>query len=370
VGSITTSAPNRDLPGASAGNAVRSAGALALAPLRGLRFALRSLAARSRFLARSYYLLGSAAFGREQLAVIRGMNRYRALLACPEPGMALLRRNIHRLEKGLTMVPRKDLFALEYINETVTCFAKYVARIEADCWASDSELQWAHDVLCTYFKVTRFDPATQLARDRFDRAICGLQPAFRGLIPRPRSDYPDAGISYDSFLKLAQRRRSVRWFQSRAVDHDLLDKAVFAAGLSPSACNRQPFCFRILDQPALRGMAAKLPAGTAGYDQNIPVFIVLVGQLRNYASEADRHLIYIDASLAAMSFAFAAETLGLGTCLINWPDHEDREQQMADLLRLEADERPIMCIAVGYPDTAGLIACSQKKGLDQLRRYN
>jgi nitroreductase len=71
-----------------------------------------------------------------------------------------------------------------------------------------------------------------------------------------------------------------------------------------------------------------------------------------------------------MSFALAAETLGLGTCLINWPDHESRERQMAELLGLESDERPIMCIAVGHPAPDGLIACSQKKLVDQLRRYN
>jgi len=341
-------------------------------PLRACRAAIREMAAASPVLTRFYYLVCSGAFGREQLAVIRGINRYRALVAQPGPGLALLRRNIHRLEKGLTMVPRKDLFAVEYIDETVMLYVKCIGRDQGKgkCRPHDPELQWAHDVLCEYFRVTRIDDATRVARTRFEQAFRPMKASQCDLIPRPRCTYPNPGITYESFLALAQRRRSVRWFQSRPVDRELVDMAVLVAGLSPSACNRQPFCFRILDDPALRAAAAKLPAGTAGYDHNIPVLVVLVGQLRNYASEADRHLIYIDAALAAMAFAFAAETLGLGTCLINWPDHEEREQKMGELLRLEGDERPIMCIAVGHPDPGGLIACSQKKVLDQLRRYN
>jgi hypothetical protein len=43
---------------------------------------------------------------------------------------------------------------------------------------------------------------------------------------------------------------------------------------------------------------------------------------------------------------------------------------MAAAIGLEADERPVMCIAVGYPDPDGLVAYSQKKPLGQLRRYN
>ncbi len=92
--------------------------------------------------------------------------------------------------------------------------------------------------------------------------------------------------------------------------------------------------------------------------------------MRNYFDERDRHLIYIDSSLAAMSLVFAAEVQGLSTCCINWPDVEDKEQWMAELLKLDQDERPIMCMALGYPDPDGLVAFSQKKTVEQLRQYN
>ena len=98
--------------------------------------------------------------------------------------------------------------------------------------------------------------------------------------------------------------------------------------------------------------------------------MVLVGEMRNYYGERDRHLIYIDASLAAMSFVLAAETLGLGTCCINWPDIEEYERAADQTLQLEEDQRIIMFLAIGFPDAEGMVAYSQKKPISQICKYN
>jgi nitroreductase len=150
----------------------------------------------------------------------------------------------------------------------------------------------------------------------------------------------------------------------------MIDAAIEVAAQSPSACNRQPFQFRVFDDPQLVQKVAELPMGTAGYAHNIPVMIVIVGQQRNYFDERDRHLIYIDSSLAAMGMVYALEAQGLSSCCINWPDVESREAALAKLLQLDPDERAVMCLAVGYPDPDGLVAYSQKKPVDQLRRFN
>jgi nitroreductase len=97
---------------------------------------------------------------------------------------------------------------------------------------------------------------------------------------------------------------------------------------------------------------------------------VIVGKQRNFFSERDRHLIYIDSSLAAMSFLFALEVQGISSCCVNWPDIAENETAMSDLLELAPDERPIMLVALGYPDPEGMVANSTKKALPQLRRYN
>ena len=97
--------------------------------------------------------------------------------------------------------------------------------------------------------------------------------------------------------------------------------------------------------------------------------MVVVGDLSAYPYERDRHLIYVDASLASMQLMLALETLGLSSCPINWPDIEVMERGMAEVLDLSFHERPIMLISVGYPDPRGNIPFSQKKSSDSMIRW-
>ena len=177
-------------------------------------------------------------------------------------------------------------------------------------------------------------------------------------------------ITYEDFYSLTRYRRSVRWFLDKKVPHDLVDKAILAANQSPSACNRQPFEYRIVDEPALLKKVAGLPGGVRGYEEGIQMMVVCIGNLDAYFDERDRHVIYIDASLANMSFMFALETLGLSSCAINWPDVEHLERGMEQALGLKKHQRPIMCMAVGYPDPDGKVAYSEKRSIEYLRKYN
>ena len=344
------------------------------------RFVFRTVS-RSRLLSAIYYSVASTAFVREQQAVLYGKDQYYENLDRPSETQYLLRRNVHRLEKGLLMRPRRDVFATGYIEETTKTYCSALQQQDKGRPTDGvplGDLKWAHDVLAEYFTVTASDPAIDRARDTFADApnfdvsieeVDGPTDLSR-LIPYHREMNGKAPVSYDAFYALSRQRRSVRWFLDKPVPRETLDKAIRAAAQAPSACNRQPFQLRIFDDPDEATEIAKLAAGTKGYADNIPVTIVVVGRLRAYFAERDRHVIYIDGSLAAMSLMFALETLGLSSCPINWPDIEERERKMVDRLDLAPDERPIMLMAVGYPDPDGAVAASQKKSLATLRSYN
>jgi len=268
------------------------------------------------------------------------------------------------------MRPRRDLFAAGYIDETVVELEREFVGSGDDNPAENPETAWAVDVLNEYFRITPQHPSTDVARDRFAQLVeaHGIHPT--SLTPYQRQLDASPPVQFDDFMALSVQRRSVRWFKDEPVPRELIDKAMLAAGQAPTACNRQPFQFRFFDEPELREKVSRVPMGTKGYRANIPTFCVLVGHLENFSEERDRHLIYIDASLAAMSFAYAVETLGLSTCMINWPDIPSREKTMQQLLNLEPFERPVMCMAIGYPDETALVPRSVKKPLDLLRRFN
>ncbi len=329
---------------------------------------LLPLAASGGLVASAYYLLCSRQFRREHRAVLAGRLAYYRGLDQPLRSSPLLRRNVHRLEKGLVMQPRAATFAADYIEETVDEFARLRAAGRLD----PVEDQWAADVLAEYFVVVQDTPPIAQARARHALlASMPTGPAERRAIPHARSTWPDVPVSYAQFLDLCRRRRSVRWFEQRPVPRELVMQAVDAAAQAPSACNRQPFLFRYFGVPADAARIAGMAMGTAGYAENIPALVVVLGDLACYPEERDRHVVYIDASLAAMQFMLALETLGLAACPINWPDIEYRERTMDRELDLPRHLRPVMLIALGYADPAGGVPFSAKKpGTALLREHN
>lgn len=329
-----------------------------------------------RILSIVYHTLFFIPFSREQHATIKARYRYYQKLHTVQSSRVDLRRNIHRIEKGLSMKDVRKNFALSYIDETLESFEFALSHLtDTDESYDINELFWAHDVLEQYFDTVTLQPNKQYLLHKYSHIQESLQQYHsakesESMRPFLASERVTSSLSYDDFLRLAKRRRSVRWFQEKQVPRELLDKAIMAARQSPSACNRLPYEYRIFDDKELVKEVANIPFGAKGYADSIPVIIVLIGKQSHFFSPRDRHIIYIDASLSAMSFMLALETLGLSSSVINWPDFEPLEIVMQKKLGLQVDERPIMLIAVGYADQDGKIPYSQKKDLNILRSYN
>lgn len=336
--------------------------------LRAARTAVLAAFARTRWGATLYYALGSGTFRREQQAVLAGRVRYLRHEDSASSRIYLLRRNVHRLEKGLIMNPRRDVFATDYIRATVRAYRGLLEEETAGGAEPSPEICWAGDVLSSYFEVAGSHPEIDAARALYGTPVVADAALRRG--PFLRDLAAPAPVDYDAMLALSRRRRSVRWFLQRPVPRDLVEKALAVAVQAPSACNRQPYEFRIFDRPELVRRVAGLAMGTRGFAENFPAVAVVVGFQGAYPTERDRHLIYIDGALAAMSFVFALETLGLSSCCINWPDIEEREAAMQETLGLGHHERPVMLIAFGYPDPEGMVPRSEKRDVGRAASYN
>lgn len=322
----------------------------------------------SRILTHLWYLISFITFNREQSAVLRGRRNYYRNKHRDRITHVELRRNIHRLEKGLIMRPRRDVFARDYITETIEFYEEAVAQCRtAPGSMEQSEMEWANDVLTEYFRVSATgDSTVDAARARFVAA--GYDGAYTAKVPHPKETVSD--VAYDDLERLVQQRRSVRWFEQRPVSREDIDKALLIARQAPTACNRLPYEFRVFDEPDAVRTVSSIPFGTAGYGHNIPAIIVVIGKLESYFSPRDRHAIYVDSSLAAMQFMLGLETLGLSSSVINWPDFEPLERKMQKTLGLGLTDRVVMLIAVGYADPEGMVPFSQKKELDTFRRFN
>lgn len=329
-------------------------------------------------LATLYYLVRGE-LDRECRAVLSGQLAHRAPDHAHSRDAAsfTLRRNVHRLEKGLTMRPRRPSFAAEYVEETLTALTMVWgggAQAARDRRLDAPLLGWACDVLDEYFAGVadgdrRIARCRREYRDWTSRHRSAAAPTVPRRVPYARGA-ADPPVSFERMLALARRRRSVRWYRPVPVPRGRVAEALEIALLSPSACNRQPFVFRIFDDPATAREVCGIAMGTKGYAENVPAVAVVVGRQRAYFSARDRHLIYIDGALAAMSFMFGLETVGLASCPINWPDIEKLEARMAARLQLAPDERPIMLIAFGYADPDGGVPYSEKKRIEEVALFD
>jgi nitroreductase len=327
--------------------------------------------ASREFLSRIYYGFFSPSLGREAKSVLSGRIKFYQQ-SLDEGGTEFgLRRGLHRLEKGISMVPRRSVFASLYIEEVVNAFSTRYRSKEFQVDAKREQMEWGESVLVNYFQIVqpgqdvRVDRARALFEKRNREEALSLTKK-----PYAEADRQGARLGYEELLKLAKFRRSVRWFTGEAVPREVFEKAAMIATQAPSACNRQPFRYRFFDDPQMVKKVAKLPPGVREIADNFASFVVIVGRLEAYFDEKDRHLIYIDSSLATMLLILGLETLGVSSCCINWPDSEPEESDMRQLLKLKDHERAVMCLALGYATSDGMIPYSGKKPPSDLVVYN
>lgn len=319
---------------------------------------------RSRVLTTLYFFI-TGTFYQEQRTILCGLAKYHRLEHKREFPRHRIIRNVHRIEKGLSMRDRRPVFAERYIREVV---GDLVTAWDPE--VTDEQLRWAVDVVAEYFDVVNRTELISEAEAEFRKFLSEIDYSPGGRVPFPRRDLGNAPVQPEAMYDLAVRRTSTRWFNQRKVPREEVDAALEVAMQSPSACNRQSYVYRLYDNPELIDEISSLAIGASGYKDNIPCLAVIVGKQRAYFNDRDKHVIYIDASLSAMALQFALETRGLASCCINWPAIPRKEKEMDELLGLDCDESVVMLMAIGYPDPDGMIPYSQKKEVASVRSYN
>ncbi|WP_418987030.1 nitroreductase family protein [Bacteroides heparinolyticus] len=155
------------------------------------------------------------------------------------------------------------------------------------------------------------------------------------------------------FLQLAASRQSDRAYdKARVVEPEKLERILEAARLAPSACNAQPWKFVVVTDPELSVKVGKAAAGLGmnKFAKDAPVHILIVEEPMNVTSFLgakikDKYFPLIDIGIAASHIVLAAESEGLGSCILGWFDEKDIKK----LTGIPANKRLLLDIAVGYP---------------------
>lgn len=170
---------------------------------------------------------------------------------------------------------------------------------------------------------------------------------------------------YPQFYSLSAHRYSCRNYSGKPVARDLIMASLDAARLAPSACNRQPWQFLVIDTPELREAIQK------SYDREwfaaAPVYVVALGlhdEAWHRQFDGKDHTD-VDVSIAVEHFCLAAATLGLGTC---WVCNFD-PAVLVEALALPEGVEPIAIIPVGYPEEGTKVPEKKRKSIDEIVKW-
>jgi coenzyme F420-0:L-glutamate ligase / coenzyme F420-1:gamma-L-glutamate ligase len=185
---------------------------------------------------------------------------------------------------------------------------------------------------------------------------------------------------FDAMTGAMRGRRSIRRYQSRPVDGQLLDKLLEAACLAPSAHNRQPWRFASLTSAAdktrlARAMGDRLRADRTrdGDAQEVieadvarsfarltqaPAIVLVcmtLGEMDRYPDErrreAERVMAVQSTAMAVQNLLLAAHAAGLGACWMCAPLFCPDAVRAA--LELPADWEPQALVTLGWPAGRG-----------------
>lgn len=146
-------------------------------------------------------------------------------------------------------------------------------------------------------------------------------------------------------LDIIFKRRSIRSYESRPVEPELLKTLLRAAMSAPSAGNEQPWQFVVITQ---RELLDRIPDihPYAQMAKEAQVAVLVCGDLDR---EKHQGFWVQDCSAATENLLIAAAGLGLGAVWCGVHPRKDREEGFRSLLALPRRIVPFALIPIGWP---------------------
>lgn len=117
------------------------------------------------------------------------------------------------------------------------------------------------------------------------------------------------------FYDVIKHRRSIRGYKSDPIPSDALDRIAEAVSLAPSACNIQPWTFRVVLNSELRKKICECYRGE--WLAQAPAIALAIGNSETCWKRLEGDpIISMDIGIVMEHFVLAAEAEGLATCWI------------------------------------------------------
>lgn len=156
---------------------------------------------------------------------------------------------------------------------------------------------------------------------------------------------PHGNATYDTIMT----RTSVRSFTDQQVTVAQIDTMLHAAMAAPTAVNKQPWCFLVVDDRAmLDSIVANFPSMKMA--QTASVAILMCGNMEAALDGEAREYWTQDVSAATENLLLAAHSMGLGAVWCGIYPISERVATFSRIFNMPGNIVPMACVCVGYPD--------------------
>jgi nitroreductase len=153
------------------------------------------------------------------------------------------------------------------------------------------------------------------------------------------------------FPTLAKNRHAIRNFanSSGGILEEKLTDAINIAKYSPSACNRQAYRVHIYKgEEKTRVLMAQ--GSATPFSDSAEMAIIITGDMNRYYS-FEQHLMYVDASLFAMSLMYALTAKGIANIPLTQCIKRKALKRIKEEFKIPQNEMPVIMLAIGdYPE--------------------
>lgn len=168
------------------------------------------------------------------------------------------------------------------------------------------------------------------------------------------------------FEKVITERYSVRKFENKHLEQDIIDKILHAAHVAPTGCNFQPQRILVLNNTEA---LAKLKTCTKCHFDAPCAMLVCYNKDETWTRPYDGALSApVDASIVATHIMLEAKNLDVGSC---WVMHFD-PFKMKEVFNIPQNIEPHALIVMGYPhsDAEPIEMHSKFRPLDDVVFYD
>lgn len=153
------------------------------------------------------------------------------------------------------------------------------------------------------------------------------------------------------YKEVIAARHSVRKFEQRPIERELLDEIVEEAMLAPSSRNSKSSGFMIIEDPSLLEAISQMRDRGAGLLAGAAAAIVVLG-------DSEKTDLWVDnAAISATYIMLSATNKGIGSCWVHVNGRERvkgepsaglAEDYLRELLGIKDNMKPLCVVALGY----------------------